>query len=108
MSGDLRGGLGRIGRTLGRTGTGRGTLEEVWDGSTDPRGGPGNPRRSPERVGGPLVRSGKGRGPSGRSGTGRGTLGEVRDESGDPRGGPERVEGLSERFGTGRWTIREF
>ena len=63
---------------------GRGKHSNVLDGSWDTLGGPG-------RVGGPI----------GRSGTGRGTLGEVRngsgmhlelqDESGEPRGGPGRV-----------------
>ena len=51
-----------------RLGTGRGTLEEVWDRSEDPRRGPG------------LVG-----GLSGRSGTGRETLEEAQDGSEDPR-----------------------
>ena len=86
--------------------TGRWTLGEAWEGSVDPRGGPGrvvgtsgevqvwsgDPQGGQRRVGGP----------SGRSRTGRVTLGVVRDESGtfgyvrdgsrDPRGGPIRVE----------------
>ena len=67
---------------------GRGTLGEVWDGSLDPRGGPG-------RIGGP----------SSRSGTGRGTRWEVRDSSLDPRGGSQLVGGPSGRSGTGQGTI---
>ena len=59
---------------MGKSGTGRGILGEVLDGSKDHRGELG-------RVGGPLV----------RSGTGRWTLGEVRDGSGGPREGPRRV-----------------
>ena len=55
---------------------GRETLDEVWDGSGDPRGSPG-------QVGGP----------SGRSGTGRGTHGKVRDELADPQGGLGLVGG---------------
>ena len=67
---------------------GQGTLEEVWDGSGDPRDGPG-------RV----------EGLTGRFMTGQGTIGKVRDWSRVSRGGPERVEGLSGRSGTGRWTL---
>ena len=67
------------------SGTGRGTLGEVWDGSGDPLGGLG-------RVGGPLE----------RSETGRGTHPEVRDGLGDPRSGARRSEDTQagpERFG---------
>ena len=53
--GDPHGGLGQVGRSSGRSGTGlrtlpevrdwsrtgRGTLEEVWDGLGDPPGDPG-------------------------------------------------------------------
>ena len=63
---------------------GRGTLREVWDGSEEPRGGPGR-----------FV------GPSDRSGTGRGTLVEVRDGSGVPK----RFGAPSERSGMGRGTL---
>ena len=52
---------------MGTSWTGRGTLEEVWDGSLNARGGLG-------RVGGLT----------GTSWMGRGTLGEVRDVSGKP------------------------
>ena len=58
---------------MGRSRTGWGTLGEVRDGSEDPRGGPG-------RVGGPLERSGMGRGTLGKV---RRTLREVRDRSED-------------------------
>ena len=67
--------------------TGRRTIGEVRDGSGDPKEGPG-------WVGGPLGRSGTGRGflrwfgtgrgPSRSSGTGRETLREVRAGSGHP------------------------
>ena len=84
---------GRVGGPLGRSGTGRGTLEQVRarsrdlgevrgtigkvrDGSEDLRGGPG-------RVGGPL----------GRFGPGRGTFREVQNRSRDPRVGLRRVKG---------------
>ena len=63
-SGDLRGGLGRVGGPSRRFGTGRGTRGEVWDGF--------------ER-------------PSERSGTGWETLGEVWDGLGDSCGEPGRV-----------------
>ena len=53
---------------------GQETLEEVRDGSENPRGG---------------LRQAAG--PSRMSGTGRGTHSEVRDRSGDTRGGPGRV-----------------
>ena len=36
-SGETRGGQGRVGGHLGRSVTGRGTLEEVLDRSEDPR-----------------------------------------------------------------------
>ena len=52
---------------MGRSGTGRETLGEVWDGSVDHR-------RSLGRVLRPTL----------RSGTGRGTLKEVRDGSENP------------------------
>ena len=58
------------------SGTGRGTLGEVRDGSGDPLGGQrrvGDPWGGLKRVGGHL----------GIVGTGRGTLGEVRDGSGE-------------------------
>ena len=79
--GDPRGGSGqvvgpsvrlqRVGGPSGKSGTGRGTLREIRNGSGDSLVG--------------LVRVG---GPSGRFEMGRGTLGEVLDRSGDPRGGP--------------------
>ena len=78
----------------------RGSFSEV-------RYGSGVPRRGPERVGGPSL----------RFGTGRGTLGKVRDRSWDPwvgagwvgrhLGGLGRVEGPSGIFGTGRGTLGE-
>ena len=104
---DPRGGLGRVEGPSERSGTGRGTQEEVRDGwrtwgrsamgcgtlgvvrdrSRDPRGIPG-------LIGGPSGRSGMGRRTLdevryrlGRCVTGRRTLGVVKDESGDPRGG---------------------
>ena len=86
--------------------TGQGTLGEVWDGSGDPREGPG-------RVGGP---SGRSRKPSVRSSTGRRTLwevrknlGEVQDGSREPRGGPGRVgepSGRSEMGWGTLWVVR--
>ena len=79
---DPQGGPERVGGPLGRSGTGRSTLGEVWDRSEDPRGGPG-------RVGVLL----------GWSTTGRSTLGEVRYRSEDPRRGPRRVGGPSRRSG---------
>ena len=66
----------------------RRTLEEVRDGSEDPRGSPG-------RVGGP----------SGWSGTVLSTIGEIQDGSGDLQGGPGRVNGPLGRFGTVRQTL---
>ena len=86
---------GRIGGPSGRSGTGRGTLKEVRDGSEDLWGGPGGVGEPRGGLGGVIGRLGKfgmGRGLYGRSGTDRGTLGEVRDGSRDDRGGPERVE----------------
>ena len=65
--------LGGLERDVGsskRSGTGRGILRVVQDGSGDCRGVPG-------RVGGPFL----------KSGTGRGTIREVRDVSGNHRGG---------------------
>ena len=56
---------------MGRSGTGQGTLGEVWDGLGDPRGGWG-------RVGGPT----------GSSGMGRGKLGEIWEGLVDPLRGP--------------------
>ena len=53
---------------------GQGTREEVWVGSRDPRGGPGQVE-----------------GPTGRCGTDRGSPEEVWDGSGDSRGGLGRV-----------------
>ena len=86
------------------------TLEEVRDGSGDPRGGSG-------RVGGPSWRFGTVRRTLGRSETGlvtlqkfgtvRWTILEVRDEPGDPRGGPGRFVGPSGKSGTLRWTLTE-
>ena len=57
-------------RPAGRSGTGRDTLGEVWDGLGDPRGGP-------ERVGGPSGRSRTVGGSRGEVREVRGTLGEV-------------------------------
>ena len=65
------------------SGTCPGTLQDVWDGSGDNRGGPG-------RVGGPSWRLGTGRGnppkgsgqligPSKKYRTGRGIIGEARN-----------------------------
>ena len=114
-----------------RTGTRRGTLEDVRDGSgslPEVDNGLGDPRGSPGRDEEPSGRLGKGRGtprggtgrdggPSERFGTGRGTLGKVREGSRDLWGGPGRVEGPSGglvrvgrpslRFGQGRGTLRE-
>ena len=81
-SADPRGGPGRVEALLGWSGTGRGTLEKVWDGlgnlgksrtvrSTirEVQDGSRDPRKGPGQVGGPFT----------RSGTGRGTLEKVRD-----------------------------
>ena len=94
---DTRGGPGRVGGILGRSGTGRETHVEVQDGSGDPRGGPERVKR-----------------PSGRSEMGRGNLGDVRYGSADPRGcsggvgdsrgGPGRVGGQIRRSGSDRGT----
>ena len=71
--GDPWGDPGRVRRPRGlrngsgRSGTGRGTIGVIRDGSGDHWGGPG-------RVGGPL----------GMFGTSWGNLGEIRDISGDP------------------------
>ena len=65
-----------------RTGTGRGTLGEVWDGSEDPRGGSGWVMGPSGRFGtsqGTLGKVLTGRGASMRSGTGWGTLVEVQN-----------------------------
>ena len=79
------------------SGTCRGTLREVQDGSGDPRGGlgrvwgpSGKSRTCRETLG--VVRngsetSGTDRGTHGEFRDGWGTLGEFRDGSGDPRGG---------------------
>ena len=112
---------GWVWRPSGKSGTCRRTLEEIRDGSGDPRGVAG-------RVWGPSRSSGTGRGtlaevwdgsgeprggvgrvgrPSGRSGTGRGTLGEIRDGSGEIRGDPGGVGGPSGRSGMGRRTLGE-
>ena len=74
------------------------TFGEVWGGSEDPR-------RGPERVGGPSVGPARVGGHSGRFGTGRGTIGEVRDGSGDAQGVLGRVGGHSGRFVTSRGTF---
>ena len=67
MSGTGRGTLGKVldgsGDPLGRVGTGRGTLGEVQDGSgtlKNVRDVSGNHRRGLGRVGGPSRKSGKG------------------------------------------------
>ena len=62
-SGNPRGGQGRVGRSTGKSVTGRGTLGKVKDGSEDPLGGLGlvvGPSGGLERVGGPSERSGTG------------------------------------------------
>ena len=64
----------------GRSGTGQGTLGEVWD-----------------ELGGP----------SRMFGTGRGTREEVRDRSQNHPGGPRRVEERLDRSRTGCGTLRE-
>ena len=79
---------------------GRCTLEEVRDGSGDPRGGP-------RRVGGPSVRFGKVRWTLGEVRDESLDIGEVRDRWVDPRGGPRRVGGPSGRLGTVHWTVGE-
>ena len=73
-SGDPPGCLERVGGPSKSSGTGRGTLPDVWDGSGDPLHGPG-------RVGGP----------SRRSGTGQEVLLGVWDWSWDPPRGLGRV-----------------
>ena len=95
---------------LGRSGTGRGTLKVVRDGSLDPWNGQG-------RVGGPSRtswtvrwtleedRDGSGyprEGPRWFVGP---SIGEVRDGSRDPLRGTGRVAGPTGRSGTVRWTI---
>ena len=75
-----------------------GTLGEVLDGSTDPRGGL-------DWVGVLSGRSGTGRRPSERSGMGQRTLVEVWDGSGHPWGGLGRVGRPSGRFRTGLNTV---
>ena len=70
------------------SGTGRGTLGEVWDGSgtiSDLWGGSGTLGEVGDELGDPRVGPGLVGGPSGWSGTGRGSIPEVRDGSGDPR-----------------------
>ena len=105
---------------------GRGTLEEVRNGSGDRWGGSGwfvgpsgrygtgqrtlgevrdgsetleEVRHGRETLG--EVRDGF-REPSGRSGTGRGTIGEVRDGSGDPG---EVQDGSGDRWGGPGWVL---
>ena len=63
---------------------GRGTLEEVQDGSGDPLGGLKEPRGGPGRVGGTSRRFGMGQGTHWEV---WGNLVEVRDGSGEPRKG---------------------
>ena len=87
-------GPGRVGGPSGRSGTGRGmiwevrngsgTLDSVWDGLWDPW----------------EVRYWLG-----RSGTGRGTLREVWDGFLDSRVGPGWLGGPSRRSGTRLWTL---
>ena len=102
-----------------RSGTGRETLREVWDGS-------GGPLEGLEWVGGPFRRSGTGWGtipkvwdgsgdpqrgqgrvvrPTWRSGTGREILPEVRDGSGNLHGSPAWIGGPSQESGTGWGTV---
>ena len=94
---DPWGGWGWVGGLSGRSGTGRGTREEVKYGSGDPPIGLGRDRAPSKR---PktfrVVQNGSDdpRGslglvgePSGRFGMGRGTLGEVRSGSGDTQRG---------------------
>ena len=107
VSGDSRGGLGRVGRLYQRSGTCRETLPkvrdvlgDVWNESWEPRGGQG-------WVDGPSDRSGTGRGPSGMYETGRETLPEVRNWVGDPRKGPGRVRRALGRSGTVWGTLPE-
>ena len=70
-----------------KSGTGRGNLGEVWDGSGDPRKGPGR-----------VV------GTTGRSETGLGTLGVVRETLEEFRGTLGKVRGP---LGKERRTLRE-
>ena len=80
---------------MGRYGTGRGTLEDLRDGSGNPWGGPGRVGRYLGEVrngfGDPRKGTGRVGGPSGMTGTGRETIGEVRNGS----------EGNSVSFETG-------
>ena len=89
--GEFFGGSRRVGGPSGRTGTGRGTLPEVLDGSGDPLGSPnglGEPfRRSETGQGNPWGGLGRVGRLFGWSVTGRGTLGEVWNGLGDPRRG---------------------
>ena len=80
---------------------GRGTLEEVWNGSRDTRGDPG-------RVKGPKRRLRIGRWTLAEVRNWSRSLGEVRDGSGDSRGSPGRIEEPLERSGTGHGTLGEF
>ena len=72
-----REGTRRVGVPSRRFGTYWETIQEVWNGSGDPLGGPG-------RVGDLWVSLGRVRGPLGKSGMGQGTLWEVLDRPGDP------------------------
>ena len=76
--GNTRGEQGRVGLPLERSGTGRGTLEQVRDGSRDHQGGP-------EQVVVPRGGTRWDGGPSRRFGTGLGTQPKDREGSGDPR-----------------------
>ena len=93
-----------------RSGMSRGNLEEVRDGSRDPRWtgtGLGTIPEVRDRLGYPWRGPGRAGGPSGRYGTSRGTLGEVQDGSGYPWEGPGWFGVHSERSGTGRGTLAE-
>ena len=76
------------------SGTVKGTLPKVRDGSEDPQ-------RDPRRVTEHSRRYGTGRGPTLRSETGRGTVKEVLDRSGDPWEGLRRVGRPSRKS----WTL---
>ena len=81
-SGDPRVGLGLVERPSRISGTGRGTVGEVRDGSgtlVEVRDKSGGPPEGSGRVVGPSGKSGQVRGPSGRCGMDRGILPMVRN-----------------------------
>ena len=89
-----------MGRSSGRSGTGRGTLPTVRDGLGDTYGGPG-------RVGGPTQRFGTDWGTLPKDGTGQLNLSDVRDGSGETARSLERVVKSTRRSGMGRGTYLE-